>query len=403
MRGSYYKASKLFNGFLKLTLGSYLKLLFNYRVDNGQIDGLKPPYIVLANHTNFWDPFLLSMCIPEPVYFLASDTYFRNPVLRQLLKLVGAIPKTKMVSDPASIKNIISVIKNNGIIGIYPEGRRNWDGTTLPLLYPTAKLIKRLNLPVVSVLSRGAYLSMPRWAKKTRKGGLTMTCSMILEAGEAAGLSADDIHEKISASLSYNEYDYQRNRMIPYYGRLLAERLELFLFICPDCKLQGTMKSSGDVFCCSSCKYTVRYDKYGFLTAPSGVLYFDNPRDWNRWQLDYLETRISDAVKNHAASPVIEDRNVTAVKGGRLEPLADIPEGSLALLDGGIIFTNRQSKVFMFDIMKIYGENIQYNDLLEFYHEKTLYRFGGIQAGISAYKWVKAIEIYKNIVNTGGW
>lgn len=408
MAQKVYRAGRLFNKFLKLTIGSYMKYKFNYSTDTGELAGLEPPYMVLANHTNFWDPFLLSMCIPEPVYFVTSDTYFRNPILKQLLKLVGAIPKTKSVSDPSSIKSIISVTRNKGIIGIFPEGRRNWDGTTLPLLFPTAKLIKSLKLPVISVLFNGAYLSMPRWADNSRKGKLAMKVARVLDGDECSRLSAEEIYDRITKSLEYSEYDFQRSNMLPYRGRKLAEKLELFLFTCPECEATGSMESCGDRFFCRSCGYSVKYDEYGFFRTdrgdtakPEQLLRFADPHQWNLWQLDRLEARFISARLVPASDPLLQETGIRALKGGRLEPLKKLGEGKLALYSDRLEFTGPGDTVLSFNIERIYGENIQYNDQFEFYYDKSLYRFGGAGKRLCAYKWARALEILKRIPAIG--
>ena len=395
MKDSFRMANRIFNRFLKLVLGIYMRYLFGYSFFNEKIKDLEPPYIVIANHTNFWDPFLLSMCIPSPVHFVASDAYFRNPALKFLLKYVGAIPKTKSVSDPQSIRYILSVAKSNGVIGIFAEGKRSWDGTTLPLLYPTAKLVKSLKIPVVSVLFKGACLSMPRWARHARKGELAMTCSQVFSSNAIKGLSVAEIYAGMTASLSHDEYAWQRGRMIPYKGRKQAERLELFLFRCPECKSTVHMKSHNDMFYCSSCNFTVKYDEYGFFKPVSGRLYFDSPREWNLWQIEALESEIHAKNSQPGADPVLEDVNVTGYSGGKSHPLELLHTGSLYLYCDRIIFKSPDGGNYSFELSEIYGLNVQYNDQMEFYYKKVLYRFGGGHGSISAYKWVMALEILK--------
>lgn len=389
-------ASRIFNIFLKLTLGNYMRYLFGYTFDNDRIKALKPPYIVIANHTNFWDPFLLSMCIPTPVHFVTSDAYFRNPVLKFLLKYVGAIPKTKSVSDPQSIRYILSVAKSQGVIGIFAEGGRNWDGTTLPLLYPTAKLAKSLEIPVVAVLFKGACLSMPRWARHTRKGELTMTCSQVFDSGEIKELSTDEIHAGMAESLAHDEYAWQRAAMIPYKGRKPAERLELFLFKCPECNSETRMKSRDDLLYCSNCDYMVRYDEYGLFKPVSDKLYFDNPRDWNLWQIEALESEIRAKTSRPGEEPILEDTDIKAYWSEKSNRLESLRTGSLYLYRDRIVFKGPEGDC-SFEIPEIYGQNVQYNDQVEFYHKKIFYRFGGESAPISAYKWIRALEILNKI------
>lgn len=397
MADRFVKASGFFNKFLKFTLGSYLRVLFDLKIYKDGINGLKPPYIVLANHTNFWDPFLLSLCFSNPIYFVTSDTHFRSRILKNLLKLVGAIPKTKFVSDPSATRDIFKVVKIGGIIGIFPEGRRSWDGKTLPLIYPTAKLIKSLGLPVVTVVFKGANLAMPRWAKSSRKGEVNMHCELLLNKEAIEKMTVEDIFNSISSSLAHDEYEWQKSRMTPYKGKSPAERLELFLFCCPHCKAIGTMASNDDAFFCKKCGYSVTYDKYGFFTKQQGKSYFDNPRDWNLWQLDYTGSLPGLYADNNIEGPIFEDKDVLAQTGGRLITLKRLQTGKLYMYANRIVFHGDEGLELEFPIRKLYGENIQSNRQLEFYYEKVLYRFTGNTYCLSAYKWVKAIDIFKKI------
>ena len=398
MAAKKYYASRLFNKFLKMLVKPYMKHLFDYSIDNTQIQSLKPPYIILANHTNFWDPFLLALCVPDPVYYLASDAYFRSPILKYLLRLVGAIPKTKFLSDPSSIRAINGVVKNKNIIGIFPEGRRNWDGTTLPLLRPTAKLIKSLNIPVVSVLFKGAYLSMPRWASSTRKGELKMTLSVVLKPEDIEMLSVDGIFLKITGSLLYDEYEYQRKHKNSYIGRNKAEKLELFLFCCPECKNIGRLTSKGDVFTCGNCGYTVTYNSFGFFETDGAKLYFDNPKDWNLWELEYLEAFMNEQVASDNQLPLLQDHNIILRTGRGVGPLDTLSaDGSLYLYDNRLEYYIGKELLKSFPVREIRGINIQFNNQLEFICDHIVYRFNTKTGVMGAYKWVMAIGAVKKL------
>lgn len=394
-----YKASIILHKFLKPFFSFYMKRLFNYNIVNKDIlKTINPPYIVLPNHTNFWDPFLLSMCFPQPIYFLASDAYFRSPVLRQLLKLVGAIPKTKLVTDPGAIRGILQVTKNNGIIGIFPEGRRNWDGKTLPLLHPTAKLIKLLKIPVISVLFKGASLSMPRWSSGTRKGSLNMELSKVLDANEIKALTADEIFAKITQSLQYSEYDYQRIHMHKFTGKRKAEHLELFLFSCPECKSIDSMASDADTFKCSACGYHTVYNSYGFFESDANILHFDNPMDWNLWQLKHLHKLVSETIRSEERQAILHEHAIilrTGSSSGLLSKGTD--EGTLLLYPDMLVYSLRENHELHFPISDITGGNIQFNNQLEFIFNKMRYRFSAKNGRMPAYKFVKAIETIKSI------
>lgn len=392
-----YRAGRFFNKFLKLTLGTYMRLLFAISIENGQLQGVEPPYVVLANHTNFWDPFLLSLCFRDPVYFVTSDAYFRNPVLRQLLKLVGAIPKRKQVSDPSTIRGILRIVREKGIVGIFPEGRRNWDGRTLPLLHPTAKLIKSLKIPVYTVLFKGAHLTMPRWAAFSRRGRLSMEVEKVLDPEDIKGLPVNKIYERITQSLDHDEYSSQRLLMHTYTGKSKAEHIELFLFTCPRCNAIGSMVSKGDSFKCSNCGLEMLYNKYGFFEGIEGSkLPFDNPQDWNLWQLEHLD-RILDERHDDTATSITSDDDLVLRTGGRTGALeAEDSTGCLSIFSDRLEYVVSDKARLVFPIGDISGANVQFNDQLEFIHNKVLYRFSKSSTVFSAYKYVKIVEKIKH-------
>ncbi|EOD00730.1 lysophospholipid acyltransferase family protein [Caldisalinibacter kiritimatiensis] len=388
------KTSKTFYNFLQLTLGTYLKKSHNIKADTKDIDNLKPPFLLLGNHTNFWDPFYMGIYIDEPVYYVTSDAHFRIRSLRFLLKLIGAIPKTKFLSDLRTVKEIIRVKKNKGIVGIFPEGKRNWDGKTEKILYPTAKLVKMLKIPVVVSLMKGAHLAKPRWAKHSRKGEIFISYKKILTPEEISSLSTDEIYEKLCQALAHDEYEYQKKHMIPFKGKKLAENLELFIFTCPHCKTIGSLKSDDNKFYCTSCGYTTYYNEYGFLDKGSEEFYFNNTRDWNEWQLKNLESIIYNS-KDNLEENILQDKKVTLFKGRGLKPLKKFSIGDININHKTFNFISSLGDKLTFELDKINGANVQLNYKLEFYYEKTLYRFIFDDSSVSAYKWVKALEILK--------
>ena len=389
------KSSKASFKILKAVLGLYLRNKFDLSAENAEACGLPPPFLLLANHTNFWDPFLLSVYIPEPVHYVASDEYFRNPLLRFLLRLVGAIPKSKFISDQATVMDILRVKRSGGVIGVFPEGKRNWDGRTDELLFATSKLIKHLKVPVVTALLQGAHLSFPRWARKPRRGRIVVRFENTLALRDVEKMDAQAIHAALSRSLAYSDYAFQRERRILFKGKKLAEYLELYLFTCPHCHALCTMESKGDTFFCRSCDYAVTYGQDGRLTPQGGAAGFETPGEWADWQRTYLAEVLRSHTGREAEKPFFEDVNVTVRRGGRLIPLKKLSFGQMRLWDDRIAFINLRKQQTEFQIGKIRGLNVQYSNQFEFYYDRLLYRFSFRSPKTSSYKWVLAIRLLK--------
>lgn len=394
MKVKQKKPNTIINNILKSILYKYFRLQYNIEYDN-HIDNIKPPYIILSNHVNFWDPFFIAVDIKEHVYFVASDEYFRNIITKPFLRLFRAIPKTKFFSDMQTIKDIMRIKNNNGIIGIFPEGSRSWDGESEEILYPTAKLISKLNIPVIIASIKGGYLSYPRWAMNPRKGKVFISYKCIIDKEQIPKISHAEIYEILKSELKYDEYEFQLNNMISFIGKKLAEKLELLLFICPHCKAISSMKSNDNNFYCMNCNYLCTYNEFGFLENKDSNLYFNNVRDWNKWQLQYINEYIISLPSDN--NPIITDSKVVVLIGKRLRGLKKYRIGTIELFKNFLRFTNIIGEKICFDIPKIQGLNVQYNNKFEFYHENTLYRFVFKDKSISAYKWVEIIKFLKGV------
>ncbi|MFW6149431.1 MAG: lysophospholipid acyltransferase family protein, partial [Atribacterota bacterium] len=282
--------------------------------------------------------FLVNMFIDEPMCYIAAAVYFRNPLLRFFLNSAGSIPKKKFMTHYSPIKRLFKAKENGRILGIFPEGERKWDGTTDEMTFKsTAKLIKKLEVSVVTVKIKGGYLAYPRWAKSPRKGNISLVYKLCLSKKEIQELSVGQIEDRIREQLSYDEVAYQQKSQNKYRGRNLAESLEHFLFACPNCQSFNTLSSQSNELHCSQCNYGIIYNEFGFLESLQEKLYFDNLRDWNRWQNGYLKDLISKKIKRKDIKFIIKDNFVDILEGSFNKPFNLIGQGSLCLGKEGLV------------------------------------------------------------------
>ena len=83
------------------------------------------PVIICPNHTNFLDPAVLVLTSKRQLHFMAKEELFKNPILNFLGWVFEMFPVKRNTGDMASMKNSLKYLKNNKILGIYPEGTRN--------------------------------------------------------------------------------------------------------------------------------------------------------------------------------------------------------------------------------------------------------------------------------------
>jgi 1-acyl-sn-glycerol-3-phosphate acyltransferase len=388
------RAIKSVHWFLRKLIRVLFRWLFRLEAENLSLfRKVKPPYVVMPNHQSAIDPVFVNTLVPGPIHYVVSDSNFRSRLLSFLLGLVGAIPKTKAVSDLEAVKNIVKIKAKGGIIGVYPEGQNTWDGGTLPMIPSTAKLIKSLKVPVVFAKVQGAFLTMPRWARGIRRGRARISFSLGFTPADLKSMTTEEISRKMADSLAHDEFAFQRTVGWTYRSKHRAEYLEIVLFTCPECHKMNTLVSEGNELGCDSCGYRVRMAPSGFFRRRQGTLHFDTLLAWNRWQTAELERMLDEDREVFLSTPVFEEQNMMLEKGYKSLPLRPLGTGELLLFSDRLVFVNLGSGTGReFPIPEIEGINVQNNENLEFYHRDSLYRIRNLSRRGNSYKYFAAIR-----------
>ncbi len=255
-----------------------------YKVEKINMEGLKPPYMLLSNHMYFIDFELCAMgTFPHRVNNVVSiDGYYRRP---WLMELIGAICTRKFTMDLHLIKSISRVLKRGDILAMYPEARYTPIGTLAYLPESLGKLVKKNKVPVVAVVHRGNHLLTPFWNyRKPRKVPLHMTMTKILTPEQIEAMSVDEINDALRKALSYDEYNYQKENGILITEPHRAEGLHKVLYQCPHCLKESQMASKGTELFCTACGKRWNLNEDGSLSALNGETEFSHIPDWFEWE-----------------------------------------------------------------------------------------------------------------------
>mgnify|MGYP003300158007 CR=1 FL=1 len=265
-----------------------------YKIEKINMEGLKPPYILLSNHMYFIDFELAAMGTwPHRVNNVVSiDGYYRRP---WLMELIGAIGTRKYTMDLHLIKSINRVLKRGDILCMYPEARYSPCGTLSYMPESLGKLIRMNKVPVVTVVHHGNYLHSPFWNfRKKRKVPLRTTMTQILTADQVKSMTAEQINAVIREALFYDEYQYQKDNGIRITEPFRAEGLHKVLYQCPRCLTESQMSSAGTELFCTACgkRWTLQED--GSLKAQNGETEFAHIPDWFNWEREQVSRQIAD-------------------------------------------------------------------------------------------------------------
>jgi 1-acyl-sn-glycerol-3-phosphate acyltransferase len=166
-----------FYRFLKLTLAPYLRWAYRVQVSGEDTFPMEGPVIVVANHLSFWDSFLVPLCVPRRVVFLAKAEYWDSFKTRWLVKSLGMIPIRRDIraKSLAALETGIEFLKSGGVLGLYPEGTRSPDGRLYRGRTGVARLALGSGSPVVPIGLIGSREIMPKGAKFPKlRGNVTV-------------------------------------------------------------------------------------------------------------------------------------------------------------------------------------------------------------------------------------
>jgi 1-acyl-sn-glycerol-3-phosphate acyltransferase len=152
----------------RIFIGPLLMLLFRPWIkglENIPLDGAA---VLASNHLSFSDSIFMPLMVPRPVVFLAKSEYFTGKGLKGKLtaaffRLTNQLPMDRSggTASATSLDSGMQILKDGGLLGIYPEGTRSPDGKLYRGKVGVAKLVLSTGVPVIPVAMIGTDKVQP--------------------------------------------------------------------------------------------------------------------------------------------------------------------------------------------------------------------------------------------------
>ncbi|NCA96971.1 MAG: hypothetical protein EOM77_02145 [Bacteroidia bacterium] len=238
---------------------------------------IKKPAIILSNHASFRDyVFVNSAVYPHRVNYLAAAKMFHEPERGPFLKLARAIPMCSFQGDLHAVTSALHILKDGGIVGIFPEGQISYHGKSLKPPFSIAKLVKIAKANVYVVLNKNAYLMSPPWTNKSFKGKVFTSMSQLFTPEQLVNLDENGIYERIATALLFNAGEYNAEHHHVYKLNDIAN-LENLIYQCPQCGFEGLVAKTHELSC-SKCGAVLHYDQYGLLEGQTLFSHYERQR-----------------------------------------------------------------------------------------------------------------------------
>ena len=366
----------------------YSKIKYGIKVDKFKDQGDRP-YLILFNHQTPFDQFFVGAAFRGPVYYMATEDIFSMGFVSKLIKwLVAPIPIKKQTTDVKAVITCIRVAKEGGTIAIAPEGNRTYSGKTEYIDPAIVALAKKLGMPIALYRIEGGYGVEPRWSDVARRGSIHGYVSRVIEPGEYADMTTDELYSVISEGLYVNEANADHE----YKHKKLAEYLERAIYVCPECGL-STFESHDDVIECKKCGLRVRYTPTTELKSDNESFKYRFVNDWYEYQKSYVNGLDTSLYTDEPIWRDTADMSEVIVYE-RKQPLCK--GAALALYGDRMVINEGGENELVFPFADVTAVAVLGRNKLNVYYEKKVYQFKGDKR-FNALKYVNMCYRHKNI------
>lgn len=265
---------------------------FRYRTVRANPD--KGPCFILMNHSAFIDLKIASrLFYPKPYTIVCTSDGFVGK--EWLMRQIGCIPTQKFVTDVTLVSDILySLHKKKTSVLMYPEASYSFDGCATPLPRHLGKLIKRADVPVMTVITEGAFLHNPLYnGLKQRKSKVSATVNCLLTRAEVRAKSVEEIDRLLDEAFSFDNFAQQYKSHTHITEPFRAEGLQRVLYRCPACMAEGKTEGKGTQLVCNHCGKRYQMDTLGRMHALSGKTEFAHIPDWYAWERECVKQELN--------------------------------------------------------------------------------------------------------------
>ena len=272
------------------------KIKFSYTTERMELVGKKEPCLILMNHSSFTDMKLAFGIFYPRRMGIVTSVDAMSGILGKLMRWLGCTPTHKYVSDISLIRDIKYMLKENKTsVLMYPEAGYSFDGRATAIPKGLGSLMKRLDVPVVTVITEGAFHRDPLYNMlQIRDVKVSAKVKCIATREEIKEKTADELDALLEEAFSFDNFAWQRDNKISIDVPYRADGLHRILYKCPHCNAENQMEGKGTRLTCHACSKMWDMDEYGQLSALDGNTEYAHIPDWYSWQRECVRKEIED-------------------------------------------------------------------------------------------------------------
>ena len=315
------------------------KTKFSYTTERMDLVG-DQPCLILMNHCSFTDMKLAYGIFYPKKFGIVTSVDAMTGILGKLMRLIGCTPTHKYVTDLSLFKDIEYMLKKNKTsVLMYPEAGYSFDGCATTMPRGLGVLMKRLGVPVVTVITQGAFHRDPLYNMlQIRNVKVSAHVKCIATAEEVKEKSVAELDALLAESFAFDNFAWQRDNRISIDVPFRADGLHRVLYKCPRCGAENQMEGKGIHLTCHACNTQWTMDQYGQLSANEGETEYPHIPDWYQWQRKCVREELENGT-------YLLDTDVEIVIQVNLNGVCKIGDGHLTHSEDGFHLVGADGKL----------------------------------------------------------
>ena len=253
------------------------------------------PYLIVMNHSSFIDLEIVSrVMFPKPYCIVCTSDGFVGK--EWLMRQIGCIPTNKFVTDASLIADMRFALRElKTSVLLYPEASYSFDGTATPLPRRLGLMLKRLDVPVVGILTEGAFARDPLYnCLQKRPVKVSAAVRGLLTREEIKAKSVAELDQVLDDMFRFDNFAWQRDTGLVIDAPFRADGLDRILYKCPHCLAEGQTEGKGTRLTCHACGKSWTLSELGELESDEGETRFSHIPDWYAWERGEVRRELSE-------------------------------------------------------------------------------------------------------------
>ena len=148
---------KIRRSFLKHLWGFLYRIVYRVKINKEYKYNDNEAYVICANHLSTMDALGILVTNKRKIQFVAKMELFHNKILFNWAHVFDIIPVRRNSADINSVKLCLKALKNNAIVGIFPEGMRHGLEKNASIKNGAALLAYKANVKVIPVGIKSSF------------------------------------------------------------------------------------------------------------------------------------------------------------------------------------------------------------------------------------------------------